>query len=103
MLKFLSIEQKNNYFIKYEDFCIVKVIINDYIEHTVAYLLMEKATISLSSYVDLRNKKNIPFSTEEVIYITEECVNAFTCLQEYKIAHSDIKPENILLDFIPHT
>ncbi|KAL4453007.1 hypothetical protein ABPG73_002292 [Tetrahymena malaccensis] len=101
MLKFLSVEQQNSYFIKYEDFCFVKVIVNEYIEHNVAYLLMEKASISLSSFVDLRIKKNIPFSIEEVIFISEECINAFTCLQEYKIAHSDIKPENILLDFFP--
>ncbi|EAR82137.2 kinase domain protein (macronuclear) [Tetrahymena thermophila SB210] len=101
MLKFLSVEQQNSYFIKYEDFCFVKVIVNEYIEHNVAYLLMEKASISLSSFVDLRIKKNIPFSIEEIVFISEECINAFTCLQEYKIAHSDIKPENILLDFFP--
>jgi hypothetical protein len=49
MLELIS--HKNHAFIRFEDFCIVKICINADCIHTVAYVLMEKATLSLSDYL----------------------------------------------------
>lgn len=67
----MSVEKANSYFIKYVDFCIVTVTVNEDVEHSVAYILMERATLSLTRFVELRALRKIPISPDEVVFLAE--------------------------------
>ena len=51
----------------------------------------------LCDEINRRVKQNQPWSEQKILKIMEELINAFAYLQKQKIAHRDIKPDNILV------
>lgn len=61
------------------------------------YVLMELANADWNMEIKKRMEKKMFYKESELIAILKQLVNALTYLQIQKVAHRDIKPQNILL------
>ena len=60
-------------------------------------VLMEMANLDWDSDIIRHIDKNVKYTEKEIINILKQLVNALSYLQENKISHRDIKPQNILI------
>lgn len=81
--------------IKYYGYC--KVLRNRRLEYN---LLMEYKENTLAQEIDNRRRQNRSFSIEETEYFAKNLIKGLAFLQENNIAHRDLKPGNIICDYV---
>lgn len=83
--------------IKYYGYFVTIQDINQYSRRKYAHIIMECAEMNLQNLITCRADEAKRFSKQEIIKIIDFLLHSFAHLEKNKIAHCDIKPENILI------
>lgn len=97
IMKAISENDINNYFVRIINFCIVHEKRDEFNSLNTAYILMDKGDKCLTKVIENRIEKDSPFTNPQIFGLILKLINAFYFLQnKLNISHGDIKPENIL-------
>lgn len=97
IMKAISENDINNYFVRIKNFCIVHEKRDEFNSLNTAYILMEKGDKCLTKVIESRIEKDNPLTNSQIFGLILKLINAFYFLQsKLNISHGDIKPENIL-------
>ena len=61
------------------------------------YILMELAQTDWEQEINLRNKKKLYYTKQELFDIIKQLVTCYALMQKYNISHRDVKPQNVLI------
>lgn len=93
-----SLENELSFFYSLNHPNIIKIFSHSFCEDGSVELVLEYCNKrDLCDEINRRVKENQPWSEQKILKIMEELINAFAYLQMQKIAHRDIKPDNILV------
>lgn len=92
-----DLSQVSPFMINYVGYFVTLHEINQYSKRKYAHIIMECAEMNLQHLIAYRLAEGQRFSREEILKITSFLLEAFVDLEKNKIAHCDIKPENILI------
>lgn len=92
-----DLSEVSTFMIKYVGYFVTLQEINQYSKRKYAHIIMECAEMNLQNLMVYRNSQGQSFTKSEILRILAFLLDAFVDLEKNKIAHCDIKPENILL------
>lgn len=58
---------------------------------------MASGEIDLHSIIELRNNRNKAYTEKEIVYIFHFLCKQYDFLENHRIAHSDVKPQNVIV------
>ena len=61
------------------------------------YILMELAQTDWEQEINLRNKKKLYYTKQELFDIIKQLVTCYALMQKNNISHRDVKPQNVLI------
>ena len=92
-----DLSQASAYMIKYIGYFVTLHQVNQYSRRKYAHIIMECAEMNLQHLIAYRYSEGLRFTKDEILQVTGFLLQAFVDLEKNRIAHCDIKPENILV------
>lgn len=92
-----DLSERTSCMVKYVGYFLTLEKVSHFSKQKYAYIVMECAEMNLQNFISMKQVDDARLSKDEIFAIIDFLLDAFAELEEKKIAHCDIKPENILI------